>query len=49
MASTGEKEILTRWPVVDGDTFRTDRTHTTKMFLVPEKKSLISRRHKIGL
>lgn len=49
MATRNEKDLLTRWPVEKGTEFGTTKTHTTRMFLIPEKKSLIRARDKRGL
>ena len=45
----GEKEIKTKWPIVEGNQFGTTKTHLKKIHLVPTKQSNIKKRNQTGL
>lgn len=50
MASTSkQKEVKTKWPVVEGTTARTTKIEGRQIALVPEEGSNIPRRKKVGL
>jgi|TARA_Y100000310_G_scaffold157582_1_gene156981 hypothetical protein len=48
MATIGEKEIKTNYPVVEGLTARTQRQTGRKTQLKPQEKSLIRKNETIG-
>lgn len=48
-ASSGEKELKTKYPVTEGTTAGTTKQTGKKMDLEPEEKSLVPERLKVGL
>ena len=48
-AGKGEKEIMTRYPVVEGLIAGTTKQEGNQPFLIPQEKSLVSRKDKEGL
>ena len=49
MATTGEKEIKTKWPVEEGLTAGTQKQEGRKINLVAEEGSKVPDRLKVGL
>jgi len=49
MATHKQKEVKTKWPVVEGTTARTTKIQGRKIALVPEDGSNVSRRKKVGI
>lgn len=47
-ATNGQKELKTKWPVVEGLTAATTK-QVGKRYLTPTKSSLVSKNDKIGL
>ena len=49
MATIGEKEIKTKWPVVKGTTAKTTKIDGIAINMIPEEGSVVPRREKEGL
>ena len=45
--TTGEKELLTDWPIEEGLTARTQKQTGRVMNLIPEEASLVSEKDKV--
>lgn len=41
--------IKTKWPIEEGTTAGTTKTHENQLFLIPEEKSLVSEKDKEGI
>jgi hypothetical protein len=46
---SGSRFIKTDWPITEGLTAGTTKQYTKESYLVPQEKSLISEKQKVGL
>lgn len=49
MATSGEKELKTKWPVEKGLTAKTQKQTGRQTNLIPERGSLVPKRLKVGM